>query len=73
MMSAMRASHLIRGLSIVPVTLAASVVAGAVDFNDGEHLFGVQDDTISDTGRVGIWTKPDSVTLLVDFRDGTGN
>ncbi|MGH7820069.1 MAG: hypothetical protein ACREQ9_09865, partial [Candidatus Binatia bacterium] len=33
----------------------------SVDFN-GEHLFDVEDETFSAPGRVGLWTKADSVT-----------
>src|ERR1700730_2402474 len=34
-----------------------------VSFN-GEHLFEVQDSTFIDAGKVGLWTKADSVTLF---------
>ena len=31
---------------------------------NGEQLFGVEDSTFSDAGKVGLWTKADSVTLF---------
>jgi len=37
-----------------------------VYFN-GEKLFEVEDETFSDAGGVGVWTKADSVTLFDDF------
>jgi hypothetical protein len=40
---------------------------------DGKHLFDVRDTTLSDAGRVGVWSKADSVTLFDDFSYGTGN
>jgi len=39
---------------------------------DGKHLFDVQDDTMTDAGTVGVWTKADSVTIFDDFSYGTG-
>jgi hypothetical protein len=41
-----------------------------VIFN-GKKLFDVQDDTFTDSGKVGLWTKADSVTLFDDFRYGS--
>src|SRR5207244_4032255 len=46
-----------------------------VDFNgnhftvtfDGKHLFDVEDTTFTEAGKVGVWTKADSVTLFDDF------
>ena len=38
----------------------------SVYFN-GEKLFEVEDETFSDAGGVGVWTKADSVTLFDDF------
>jgi hypothetical protein len=35
---------------------------------DGKHLFDVEDSTFREAGRVGVWTKADSVTLFDDFR-----
>lgn len=40
-----------------------------VIFN-GKRLFDVEDATFSDAGRVGLWTKADSVTLFDDFGCG---
>jgi hypothetical protein len=41
-----------------------------VVFN-GKKLFEVEDDTFKDTGKVGLWTKADSVTLFDDFSYGS--
>jgi hypothetical protein len=41
-----------------------------VIFN-GKELFNAEDDTIADAGKVGLWTKADSVTLFDDFSYGT--
>jgi hypothetical protein len=41
----------------------------AVVFN-GKELFQAEDSTIADGGKVGVWTKADSVTLFDDFRYG---
>jgi len=41
----------------------------AVIFN-GKELFTAEDETISDAGKVGLWTKADSVTLFDDFAYG---
>lgn len=38
---------------------------------NGKRLFEAEDDTITDAGAVGVWTKADSVTLFDDFRFGT--
>lgn len=38
----------------------------AVSLN-GEHLFDVEDDTFAGAGKVGLWTKADSVTSFDDF------
>jgi hypothetical protein len=37
---------------------------------DDRELFTVEDATFLDAGRVGLWTKADSVTLFDDFRWG---
>lgn len=37
---------------------------------NGKPLFGVEDSTFTAAGRVGVWTKADSVTLFDDFRFG---
>ena len=42
----------------------------AVIFN-GKELFTAEDETITDPGKVGLWTKADSVTLFDDFAYGT--
>ncbi len=34
---------------------------------DGKHLFDVEDNTFAGAGKVGVWTKADSVTLFDDF------
>lgn len=38
-----------------------------VIFN-GKHLFDVEDETFKEAGRIGLWTKGDSVMLFDDFR-----
>ena len=37
-------------------------------FYDHRRLFTVEDDTFDGSGRVGLWTKADSVTYFDDFR-----
>jgi hypothetical protein len=37
---------------------------------DGKRAFVWKDDTFKDAGRVGVWTKADSVTLFDDFTYG---
>lgn len=39
----------------------------AVYFN-GEKLYEVEDETFKDAGKVGLWTKADSVTYFDDLR-----
>lgn len=39
---------------------------------DGKHLFDVEDSTFNDAGKVGVWTKADSVTLFTEFNYGSG-
>jgi hypothetical protein len=34
---------------------------------DGKQLFDVEDTTFTEAGKVGVWTKADSVTLFDDF------
>jgi hypothetical protein len=41
-----------------------------VIFN-GRHLFDAEDETITQAGKVGVWTKADSVTLFDDFSYGS--
>ncbi len=38
---------------------------------DGEKALEWNDETFKDAGKVGVWTKADSVTLFDDFRFGT--
>ena len=38
---------------------------------DGKHLFDVKDTTFTEPGKVGVWTKADSVTLFDDFTYGS--
>jgi hypothetical protein len=40
-----------------------------VVFN-GKELFTAEDETLKDAGKVGVWTKADSVTLFDDFSYG---
>ncbi len=47
------------------------VIAGGRLFTvyfDGRELFQVEDDTFREAGRVGLWTKADSVTQFDDLR-----
>jgi hypothetical protein len=37
---------------------------------DGKELFTAEDETLRDAGKVGLWTKADSVTLFDDFSYG---
>ena len=37
---------------------------------NGRKLFEAEDDTFKDAGKVGVWTKADSVTLFDDFSYG---
>jgi hypothetical protein len=37
---------------------------------DGKHLFDVEDSTFNEAGKVGVWTKADSVTLFDTFSYG---
>jgi len=39
-------------------------------YYDGKHLFDVKDETFKNAGKVGVWTKADSVTLFDDFTYG---
>ncbi len=39
-------------------------------FLEGRELFQVEDPTFPEAGRVGLWTKADSVTVFDDFRWG---
>lgn len=44
----------------------------AVSLN-GEHVFDVEDDTFKDAGKVGLWTKADSVTSFDDLKIRTSD
>jgi hypothetical protein len=37
---------------------------------DGKHLFSAEDNTFTESGKIGVWTKADSVTLFDDFSYG---
>lgn len=37
---------------------------------NGKQLFEVEDATFADAGKVGVWTKADSVTRFDDFSYG---
>jgi hypothetical protein len=39
-------------------------------YYDGKHLFDVEDKTFTEAGKVGVWTKADSVTLFDNFTFG---
>ena len=39
-------------------------------FFDGKRMFEVEDTTFAEAGKVGVWTKDDSVTLFDDFSFG---
>jgi hypothetical protein len=38
---------------------------------DGKKVIEADDDSFSDAGKVGVWTKADSVTLFDDFAYGS--
>ena len=38
---------------------------------DGKKVIGASDDSFADAGKVGLWTKADSVTLFDDFTFGS--
>lgn len=40
-------------------------------FLNGKHLFDVEDTTFAEAGKVGLWTKADSVTAFDDFAYGS--
>ena len=40
---------------------------------DGKHLFDVEDSAFTEAGKIGVWTKADSVTLFDDFSWGNGS
>ena len=37
---------------------------------NGKQLFEVEDSTFSDAGKIGLWTKADSVTLFDEINYG---
>ena len=39
-------------------------------FFDGKQLFDAEDATFKDAGKIGVWTKADSVTLFDDLQFG---
>jgi hypothetical protein len=36
-------------------------------FLNGERLFETEDETFKEAGKVGLWTKADSLTYFADF------
>jgi len=44
----------------------------SVSFN-GKQLFEVEDSTFTDAGKVGLWTKADSITLFDEVTYGEKN
>jgi hypothetical protein len=38
---------------------------------DGKKVMDAKDDSFGDAGKVGVWTKADSVTLFDDFTYGS--
>ena len=50
--------------------LSSPATSSRCMFN-GKKLFDVEDNTFSDAGKVGVWTKADSVTLFDDFTYGS--
>ena len=38
---------------------------------DGKKVIEATDDSFSDAGKVGVWTKADSITVFDDFTWGT--
>ena len=40
-------------------------------FFDGNKVIAATDDSIANAGKVGVWTKADSVTLFDDFSYGS--
>jgi hypothetical protein len=50
-------------------TLRVDVTGSVFEaFLDGERLFEVEDSTFSKAGKVGVWTKADSVSYFDDLR-----
>jgi hypothetical protein len=76
--------HTIKGKRVSFKNLDTKVASGVwhtlrVEFNgnrfavifDGKKLIEATDDSFSEAGRVGVWTKADSVTLFDDFTYGS--
>jgi 3-keto-disaccharide hydrolase len=76
--------HTINGRRAAFKNVNVKVASGAwhtlrVDFEgnrfvvtfDGKKVIAVTDDSFSDAGKVGLWTKADSVTLFDDFSYGS--
>ena len=47
-----------------------SVPEGAAVIFDGKKVIEATDDSFSEAGKAGVWTKADSVTLFDDFGFG---
>ncbi len=75
--------HTIKGKRVSFKNIDTKVASGAwhtlrVDFEgnkfvvtfDGKKVIEVTDDTFAEVGKVGVWTKADSVTLFDDFSYG---
>lgn len=75
--------HTVKGLRVAFKNVNRTVKAGVwhtlrADFQgnrftvtfDGEKVIEVSDDSFSAAGKVGVWTKADSVTLFDDFSFG---
>ena len=76
--------HTIQGKRVAFKSVSVKVASGEwhtlrVDFEgnkftvafDGKKLIEATDDSFSDAGKVGVWTRADSVTLFDDFVFGT--
>lgn len=75
--------HTIRGKRVSFKNVSTKVASGVwhtlrVDFAgnkltvtfDGRIIIEASDDSLSEAGEVGVWTKADSVTLFDDFSYG---
>src|SRR6266550_4674831 len=75
--------HTIKGKRVAFKSIKTKVTSGVwhtlrVDFKgnkitvtfDGKKVIEASDDTFADAGKVGVWTKADSVTLFDDFTCG---
>lgn len=52
--------------SVVVMMIVASVTMFSV-YHNGTKLYDVEDSTFMQAGRVGVWTKADSVTYFDDL------